>query len=51
VSESTFNAVRARYGDRGLMELVAVMSVYTMNANILRVVDYQAAPDARHLSR
>jgi len=32
------------------MELVAVMSVYTFNANILRVMDHQAAPEARHLS-
>jgi 4-carboxymuconolactone decarboxylase len=51
VSDSTFDAVRARYGERGLMELVAVMSVYTMNANILRVVEFQAAPEARLLSR
>jgi hypothetical protein len=27
-----------------------VMSVYTFNANILRVMDHQAAPEARHLS-
>jgi 4-carboxymuconolactone decarboxylase len=51
VSDETFDAVRARYGERGLMELVAVMSVYTMNANILRVVNHQAAPEARHLTR
>jgi 4-carboxymuconolactone decarboxylase len=51
VSDDTFDAVRARYGERGLMELVAIMSVYTMNANILRVVDYQPAPEARHLTR
>jgi 4-carboxymuconolactone decarboxylase len=50
VSDATFNAVRARYGDKGLLELTAVMSVYTMNANILRVMDYQAAADARHLT-
>jgi 4-carboxymuconolactone decarboxylase len=50
VSDDTFNAVRARFGERGLMELVAVMSVYTMNANILRVMDFQAAPGARHLT-
>jgi hypothetical protein len=24
--------------------------VYTMNANILRVIDHQAAADARHLT-
>jgi 4-carboxymuconolactone decarboxylase len=50
VSDATFDAVRARFGERGLMELVAVMSVYTMNANILRVVNYEAAPDARRLT-
>src|SRR5919199_4834548 len=27
VSDATFNAVRARYGEKGLMELMAVMSV------------------------
>jgi 4-carboxymuconolactone decarboxylase len=51
VSDETFQAVCARYGERGLMELVAVMSVYTMNANLLRVADVKAAPEARHLTR
>ena len=51
VSDDTFNAVRARYGERGLMELVAIMSVYTMNANILRVVNFEVAPEARRLTR
>ena len=51
VSEDTFNSVRARYGEKGLMELVAVMSVYTMNANILRTMDHQPGPDARPLTR
>jgi hypothetical protein len=50
VSDDTCNAVRARYGEQGLLELTAVMSVYTMNANILRVMDHQAAADARHLT-
>jgi 4-carboxymuconolactone decarboxylase len=50
VSDDTFNTVRARYGERGLMELTALMSVYTMNANILRVMDHRAAADARHLT-
>jgi 4-carboxymuconolactone decarboxylase len=50
VSDETFEAVRARYGEKGLMELTAVMSVYLMNATILRAVDHRAAPDARHLS-
>jgi len=51
VADETFDAVRGRWGERGLMELVAVMSVYTMNANILRVVGVEAAPEARKLSR
>jgi 4-carboxymuconolactone decarboxylase len=50
VSDDTFNAVRARYGEQGLLELTAVMSVYTMNSAILRVMDHQAAADARHLT-
>jgi hypothetical protein len=33
------------------MELVAVMSVYTFNANILRTVDFQPGADARRLTR
>ena len=51
VNDETFEAVRQRYGEKGLMELVAVMSVYTMNANVLRTMDHQAGPDARRLSR
>jgi 4-carboxymuconolactone decarboxylase len=50
VSDDTFNAVRARYGEKGLLELTAVMSVYMMNAAILRVIDHPAAADARHLT-
>jgi len=50
VSDDTFAAVRARYGENGLLELTAVMSVYMMNASILRVMDHQAAADARHLT-
>ena len=50
VSDETFNAVRARYGEKGLLELTAVMSVYTMNATILRAMDHRAAADARHLT-
>ena len=49
VSDDTFTAVRARYGEQGLLELTAVMSVYTMNATILRAVDHRAA-DARPLT-
>jgi 4-carboxymuconolactone decarboxylase len=51
VSDATFEAVRSRYGEKGLLELVAVMSVCTMNANVLRTMDWQAAADARHLAR
>ncbi|MFM9943132.1 MAG: carboxymuconolactone decarboxylase family protein [Hyphomicrobiaceae bacterium] len=51
VTDDTFAAVRARWGEKGLMELTAVMSVYMLNASILRVMDHQAAPDARHLSK
>lgn len=51
MSDEAFNAVKARYGEKGLLELVAVMSVYTFNANILRTMDWQAAPDARHLTK
>jgi len=50
VTDATFDAVRRRWGERGLMELTAVMSVYLMNAAILRAMDHRAAPDARHLT-
>lgn len=50
VSDATFNAVRERYGEKGLLELVAVMSVYTMNATILRAMDHQPPPGARRLT-
>ncbi|MFT5394585.1 MAG: 4-carboxymuconolactone decarboxylase [Gammaproteobacteria bacterium] len=50
VSDDTFQAVRDRYGEKGLLELTALMSVYMMNASILRVMDHQAAPSARHLT-
>src|SRR5215467_5380188 len=47
ISDATFEAVKARYGINGLLELTAVMSVYTFNANVLRVMDHQAGPDDR----
>ena len=50
VNDDTFDAVRTRWGEKGLMELTAVMSIYMMNASILRVMDHRAAPDARHLT-
>jgi 4-carboxymuconolactone decarboxylase len=50
VSEETFGAVRARYGEKGLLELTALMGVYTMNAAILRAMDHRAAAGARLLT-
>ncbi len=50
VEDDTFAAVTARWGEKGLMELTAVMSVYMMNAAILRVMDHRAADNARHLT-
>ena len=50
VRTETFDAVRTRYGETGMMELTAVMSVYMMNATILRVMDHRASADARHLA-
>jgi 4-carboxymuconolactone decarboxylase len=51
VAQETFEAVRERYGEKGLMELVAVMSVYVMNANILRAMDVRPLPNSRILTR
>ena len=50
VTDATFEAVRKRYGEAGLMELTALMGAYTVNAITLRAVDHRAAPDARHLT-
>jgi 4-carboxymuconolactone decarboxylase len=50
VSDETFNAARARFGDKGLLELTAVMGVYTMNATILRAMDHRPGPGARLLT-
>jgi hypothetical protein len=50
VSDDTFDAVQARYGNDGMLELTALMSVYMTNATILRLMDHQAATDARHLT-
>src|SRR5919201_4002678 len=49
VSDDTFNAVRARYGEKGLLELTAVMRVYTMNVEILGAMDHRPQTDERHL--
>src|SRR5215475_7390191 len=50
VRDETFSAVRARYGEKGLLELTALMGVYTMNATILRAMDHRAAAGARLLT-
>ena len=50
VADATVEAVRKRWGEKGLLELTAVMSVYVMNATILRAMDHQAPAEARHLT-
>ncbi|MEM6500100.1 MAG: hypothetical protein AAF709_25760, partial [Pseudomonadota bacterium] len=50
VSDTTFDAVRERYSEQGLMELTAVMGVYQMNATILRARAPPAPSDARLLT-
>lgn len=50
VSDEIYETVRARYGEKGLLEITALMSVYMMNANILKVMDHPAPADARPLS-
>ena len=50
VSDNTYEAVVRRYGEKGLMELTALMSGYMMNATVLRVMQHPAPPDARPLS-
>jgi 4-carboxymuconolactone decarboxylase len=51
VSDETFQTVRARYGEKGLLELTALIGVYMMNATILRAMEHRPAPEARHLLR
>lgn len=50
VRDETVAAVRERYGEKGLLELTAVMGVYTMNATILRAMDHRAPTGARRLT-
>lgn len=50
VTDATVDAVRRRWGEKGLLELTGTMAVYLMNATILRAMDHRAAPDARHLT-
>ena len=37
------NTVRARFGEKGLVELIAIMSAYLMNATILRAMEHKAS--------
>lgn len=50
VTDETFHAVRGRYGEKGLLELTALMSVYMMNATILRALEHRPGANARHLT-
>lgn len=50
VSDAAFEGVRQRWGEKGALELTAVMSVYLMNATILRAMNHQPGPGARLLT-
>ena len=50
VNDATFEAVRQRWGEAGALEMTAVMSVYLMNATVLRAMDHKPGPDARWLT-
>lgn len=50
VTDETFEAVKRRFGERGLLELVGAMSVYLMNACILRAMDVRPLPGSRLLA-
>ncbi len=49
VSETTFQAAKARYGEQGLVELTATMGYYGMIACVLNAFAVEPAPDAPHL--
>ena len=51
VSDATFDAVRRRYGENGLMELVGTMGVYLVNSTILKAVRHRPEAGARLLTR
>ena len=42
LSDASYEAVRRRYGEKGLMELSATMGAYLMNATVLRTVDHRS---------
>ena len=50
VLDETADAVRDRYGEKGLLELTAIMGIYLTNATILRAMNHRAAGSARHLT-
>lgn len=50
VTDATADAVKERYGEKGFLELTGLMSVYLMNATILRAMDHRPGPDARMLT-
>ena len=50
VQDATFEAVRQRWGEKGALELAAVMGVYLMNATILRAVGHPPAEGSRLLT-
>ena len=50
VSDKTYEAVKRRDSEKGMMELTALVSVYMMNATVLRVMQHPAPPDARPLT-
>lgn len=50
ITDKAFDDVRARWGKKGLTEIVALMGVYMMNATILRAMGHRTVSDARHLT-
>jgi 4-carboxymuconolactone decarboxylase len=50
LSQAAFNAVRERYGEKGVMQLVGLMGAYYVIGLILRATDYEAGANARPLS-
>ena len=49
VSEATFEAARARYGDQGLVDLTALVGYYVMLACGLNAFEAEPAPNAPRL--
>jgi hypothetical protein len=50
VSDSTFEKVRARFGESGFVELSALMGYYTLIDTIITAMGIVPAPDAPKLS-